>query len=282
LIPFFEFPALQLPLGLKVDIFGVLSACGVALGASLAARAARKYGPGDDTPLRDVVPWAVGIGLLGGHFLHLFGYHPELLKNDFWVIFRVWEGLSSMGGVLGSLIGIFIFFRRIGKPVTPYLDALALGAAPGWAVARIGCFFVHDHPGVRTDFPLAVNFPVAGFGGPRHDLGLYDVFVLAGISAILYLAASRKPQQGRIMGLLAVGYAGCRFFLDFLRASDLGFVDARYLGLTPAQYIVMVIFGAGVWLLTKQSNPVVLTPMVEAVAPTKTDNVKSPKKTRKA
>ncbi len=259
MIPYFEFPALQLPLGLKVDIFGVLSACGVALGASLAARAARKYSPGDDTPLRDVVPWAVGFGLLGGHFLHLFGYHPELLKDDFWVIFRVWEGLSSMGGVLGSLVGIFMYFRKIQKPVTPYLDALALGAAPGWAVARVGCFFVHDHPGTRTDFPLAVDFPAARFGGPRHDLGLYDVFVLVGITALLYLAASRKPLQGRVMGILAVCYAGCRFFLDFLRASDLGFVDARYAGLTPAQFIVVAIFATGVWLLTKKSSPVVLS-----------------------
>ena len=51
------------------------------------------------------------------------------------------------------------------------------------------------------------------------------------------------------MGLLAVLYCAPRFFLDFLRASDLGFVDRRYAGLTPAQYIVVVIFGVGVWLL---------------------------------
>jgi phosphatidylglycerol---prolipoprotein diacylglyceryl transferase len=275
MIPYFEFPALQLPLGLKIDIFGVLSACGVALGATLAASNARKYGPGDDTPLRDVVPWAVGFGLLGGHFLHLFGYHPELLQGDPWVIFRVWEGLSSMGGVLGSLIGIFLYFRQIKQPVTPYLDALALGAAPGWAVARIGCFFVHDHPGVRTDFPLAVNFPVVPFQGPRHDLGLYDVFVLAAVSALLYLFASRRPGQGRIMGLLAVCYGTSRFFLDFLRASDLGFVDKRYGGFTPAQFIVVGIVFCGVWLLTKKTEPTVLR--VPKAAPS-TDAAKKPRK----
>ena len=253
MVPYFELPQVNLPAGLHIDIFGVLSALGIFAGATIAARAARTYSPGDDNPLRDVVTWAVGLGLVGGHFLHLFGYHPELLKGDPWVVLRVWEGLSSMGGVLGSLVGIFIYFRRAKIPLMPYVDAIALGAAPGWSIARIGCFFVHDHPGVRTDFPLAVDFPVAQFGGPRHDLGLYDVFVLAGIAAVLWFMASKRPQQGRIMGMLAVLYSVSRFFLDFLRASDLGFVDRRYFGLTPAQYIVVVLAGVGLWLLFRPS-----------------------------
>jgi len=325
-IPYFTLPNLPLPFGLKIDIFGILSTAGVVAGALLATRAARKYGPGDDEPLRGVVTWAVSLGLVGGHLLHLFGYHPEQLvaeqrqmlpvlaavlgagaagfvlsripavkarleayreevvlstalwgvllaqvlaqtlmasatpvrgPTDPWVILRVWEGLSSMGGVLGALAGIFVYFRRIKQPLSPYLDALALGTAPGWAVARIGCFLVHDHPGVRTAFPLAVNFPVAGFGGPRHDLGLYDFFVLVAISGLLYGLARLKPRQGTLMGVLAMSYSICRFLLDFLRASDLGFVDRRYAGLTPAQYVVVVLFGVGVWLVVRRPPVVV-------------------------
>ncbi len=51
------------------------------------------------------------------------------------------------------------------------------------------------------------------------------------------------------MGVLAIGYSSCRFFLDFLRASDLSFVDKRYLGLTPAQYIVVGLWAAGAVLI---------------------------------
>jgi phosphatidylglycerol:prolipoprotein diacylglycerol transferase len=51
------------------------------------------------------------------------------------------------------------------------------------------------------------------------------------------------------MGLLAVIYSVIRFNLDFLRASDLGFVDKRYWGLTPAQYIVVGLIGVGARLL---------------------------------
>lgn len=258
MLPYLELPALQLPFGQKIDIFGVFSTIGVGTGALLAARAARKYAPGDDDPLRGVVTWAVMFGLYGGHFLHIFGYHPELLtKDDPWLFLRFWEGLSSMGGVLGALLGIFIYFRREKVPLNPYLDALALGTAPGWAIARVGCFFVHDHPGLKTDFFLAVNYP----GGPRHDLGLYDVFVLVALSAVLYAIARRKPRQGRLMGVLAVGYSVSRFLLDFLRASDMSFVDRRYAGLTPAQYIVVGLFTVGVWLLTRPAPEVQLVPV---------------------
>ena len=88
-IPYFTLPNVELPLGQKVDIFGVLSAAGVFLGAWMAAKQAREYCKKDDQPLRDLVPWAVGIGLFGAHWLHIFGYHRELL-TDFWIIFRFW------------------------------------------------------------------------------------------------------------------------------------------------------------------------------------------------
>ncbi len=243
-IPYYELPALHLPFGQKIDIFGVVSAVAVFVGAVVAAKMAREYAKVPDQPLRDVVPWAVGFGLIGGHFMHIFAYHPELLV-DVWVVFRVWDGLSSMGGVLGALLGIFIYFRRVKVPLTPYLDPLALGTSVGWSIGRFGCFLVHDHPGVRTDFPLAVDFP----GGPRHDLGLYDMFVLLTIAAVLFIVKRRKPPQGTLMALLAILYTVPRFFLDFIRASDLSFVDRRYAGLTPGQYTVVGIFAVGVWLL---------------------------------
>ncbi len=252
MLPYLELPDLKLPLGLKVDVFGVLSLLGVVVGALLAVRAARRYGPGDDRPLRGVVLWAVGLGLLGAHAMHLFAYHPEQLKDP-WVVLRFWEGQSSMGGVLGALLGIFIYFRRTKQLLSPYLDALALGTAPGWAVARVGCFLVHDHPGVLTQFPLAVRYPLFPYGGPRHDLGLYDLLVLLALTGLLYGLGRLKPKQGTLMGVLAVGYSACRFFLDFLRASDLPGSDRRYGGLTPAQVVVVGLFAVGVWLLVRRA-----------------------------
>ncbi len=246
MIPYFELPSLPLPFGLAIHPFGVFVGLGLMAGAALAARAARRYGPGDDRPLREVVTWALGGGVVGAHLMHLLAYHPEQLRNEGAIaLLKVWDGLSSMGGVLGGLLAIALFFRARHIRLWPYLDALALGTAPGWAIARIGCSVAHDHPGVLTRFPLAVAFP----GGPRHDLGLYDFLVLSVLSALLYLLARRRPPEGSLMGVLAIGYSIPRFFLDFLRASDLPFVDGRILGLTAAQYVAPILIAVGVALL---------------------------------
>jgi phosphatidylglycerol:prolipoprotein diacylglycerol transferase len=263
MIPYFELPSVQLPFGLGIHPFGVFVAAGLITGSYLAARAARRYGPGDDRPLRDVVAWALGGGVVGAHLVHLFAYHPEQLRNEGVVaLFKVWDGLSSMGGVVGALLAIILFFRARHVRLGPYLNALALGTAPGWAIARIGCAVVHDHPGVLTRFPLAVQFP----GGPRHDLGLYDFFVLSALSALLYILARRRPPEGSLMGILAIGYCVPRFFLDFLRASDLPYVDGRILGLTAAQYLAPILTAVGVALLVRARRTPAVGP-IESASP---------------
>ena len=145
------------------------------------------------------------------------------------------------------MLAAVVFFRVKRMRMLDYGDAFALGTAPGWAIARLGCFSVHDHPGVRTSFPLAVAFP----DGPRHDLGLYDALWLAAIAVLLFWLARRGVLKGRLLAVLAVLYAVGRFNFDFLRASDLAYRDARYLGLTPAQYFCFALVGWGAVTLAR-------------------------------
>ena len=244
-LPYVDLPDLHL-FGLTIHPFGIFAAVGVYTGAVLTVRAGRVYGPGDTKSLSEVFTWALLGGLLGAHLLHVLGYHPELLRTEGpLVLLKFWDGVSSMGGVLGALVGIALYFRHRRLRIHPYWDALALGTAPGWAIARLGCAVVHDHPGIRSDAWFAVAFP----GGPRLDMGLVDCVLLTLISAVLYLLARRKRPEGVIMGVLAVSYSVPRFFLDFYRAQDLSFVDGRFLGLTPAQWITPVLAAGGVYLL---------------------------------
>lgn len=130
-LPYLDLPSLPLPFGLSLHPFGVFAALGAYLGARLVITAGRVYAPGDTRPLSGVFSWAIGGGILGAHLLHVLGYHPELLRTEGpWVLLKVWDGVSSMGGVLGGLAGIALFFRVHHLPVRPYWDALALGTAP--------------------------------------------------------------------------------------------------------------------------------------------------------
>jgi len=251
-IPYFELPSLHLgPLTLQA--FGLFAALGVYAAARLSVREAARHGL-DPRPVSEFAVWGVAAGVLAGHAVHLLFYHPEEL-SDWRRVLSFWEGLSSLGGLLGGVLAALVYFRRAHVRLDDYGDAFALGIAPGWGIARIGCFVIHDHPGVKTSFPLAVNFPdraeaVLGFSGTRHDLGLYDALALFAFAGILYYLDRRGLARGRLLALLALLYGTSRFLLDFLRASDVPYADARYLGLTPAQYFCFALWAYAAWKLS--------------------------------
>jgi len=253
LVPWFEPPALHLgPVTLQG--FGLVAALGVFLALQVAAAASRRRGL-DPRPLRDFAVWGVVAGIAGGHAVHLLAYHPEELADPRRVL-QFWEGLSSYGGLLGGTVAAAIWFRARRVRLSDYADPLALGLASGWGVARIGCFLVHDHPGSRTTFPLAVRFP----GGARHDLGLYDALVLLTLAAILVALFRRRRLERRLLPLLGVAYGTSRFLLDFLRARDLPYSDPRYLGWTPAQYASVALVAWGAWRLARPVPPAASAP----------------------
>jgi phosphatidylglycerol:prolipoprotein diacylglycerol transferase len=232
--------------------FGLLSAAGILVGMQLAARSARQDGL-DPRVVLDFSVIAVAGGIVGGHLVHLVFYHPEELADPLRIL-KVWEGLSSMGGLAGAIIAAAIWFRRRGLAFGPFGDAWALGLAPGWGIARLGCFSVHDHPGVRSDFWLAVDFP----GGARHDLGLYEAILLFALAALLSSLRRAGRLRGRLLPLLAVAYGAGRFLLDFLRArpGDLIYADGRQLGLTFAQWFCLGLLAWGTARLARGGPPV--------------------------
>ena len=210
---------------------------------------------------RDVVDGAVfivGMGFFVGHLVHVLGYHPEQYEKDGIVsLLRVWAGFSSMGGMLGAVIGYILFFRFIRKrDFWAHGDNIMFAFPFGWFFGRMGCFSVHDHVGRLTSFPLGVEYPpnwlAAGDpGGMRHDVGLYEGLWALGIG-LVFLWLDRKPRQpGFFLATWAMLYAPVRFSLDFLRSTDLGVnrSDIRYLGLTPAQYLAIAMFVGGLSIL---------------------------------
>lgn len=239
LIPYYPQPKIDLG-WISFEAWGILVAVAFLSGVFLAMRGARRMGL-DDRVIADYGLWAFVGGFTGAHLVHVFFYEPELIAEKWWFVFVIWSGMSSFGGFLGAAVATVIFFRRRAESFWHFADPLALGMAPAWAIARVGCFLAHDHRGSLSDFVLAVDFP----GGARHDLGLYDSILSWILTAIIYGVATRRPRHGVLAGIVCFGYAVVRFFFDFLRATDIAKPDARYLGLTPGQYgaLALALFG---------------------------------------
>ena len=247
LIPAFDTPILHIPLppglpweSLPIHGFGLLVAVGFVVGGRVALARARRLGLDPDHVQR-VVGWLVVGTILGGHVGAELMYHPAELWSDPSRLLRVWQGLSSFGGFAVCLPLAWWYFRSRRLPFWPYADCLAHGFAIGWFFGRMGCFVTHDHPGPETTFWLGVYGTCPGRAPTVacHDLGLYEGLWSLAVFA-LFVALDRVPRRaGTYALLLGLLYAPVRFVMDGFRPEV---TDARYLGMTPAQYGAALLF----------------------------------------
>lgn len=279
-IPYFELRVYQpeiLGTTMPIDPWAVLVCLGFVVGLEVARARAIKLG----LEVRDIVDGAVFIVLMGflvAHIVTVLFYFPERLMLDQCLagdsaactegvmsILRVWEGFSSTGGFIGAVIGAWLFYKVIRKrPALRHADVITYGFPFGWFFGRLGCASVHDHVGSETTFPLAMNFdwglkdfywyagdPCPWASGIRHELGLYEAVYMVLVMGVFYALGRQDRPPGFFLAWFAILYAPVRFVLDFLRNSDLDHQDARYLALTPAQYGMVVMFLAGLYLLSR-------------------------------
>lgn len=265
-IPFFQLRVFNLDVPgigtLPIDPWATLVCIGFVVGLEIARSRAIRLG----LEVRDIVDGAVFTVLMGFAVAHLYTvvfYFPERLAtseplwglmdpggNGIWSILRVWEGFASTGGFIGAVIGSWLFYNVLRpRPALRHADVITFGFPFGWFFGRLGCGVVHDHIGRETTFPLAMEFPINHYAaGIRHELGLYEAGLMIPVMALFLLLGRQDRVPGYFLALFVILYAPIRFGLDFLRNDDLSSQDLRYAGLTPAQYGMIVMFFAGLWL----------------------------------
>ena len=239
-LPYVELPSLG-----PVSAFGVLAVLGVMFATSAGTRHAGRLGLDVERARRMLTYCAVG-GVLGAHYLDLFLYQPGWHQEPdaVWLFLNPFAGISSYGGLLGGTIGFLVFARKERGRRLRYAEAAAFAVVVFLTFGRAGCATAHDHIGVASESPLAVDFPRIG---PHHDLGLYELALFALVLLPVSVVMLRTPRRaGVYVGVIAIAYAVPRFFLDTLRRE----VDnPRYLALTPAQWGCLVTVAAGLGLL---------------------------------
>lgn len=243
-LPYFE--PREIPIGkLTIAPFGILVASGVLVGSLLAVRRTVRRGL-SRVKIESLSSYILISGFFLSHVLDVLMYRPyDALKNPLELL-MVWKGISSFGGFVGCAVGAALWKYTKKERVMPYGDQIAAIFPIAWLFGRAGCATAHDHIGKLSDSPLAVAFPDIG---TRYDLGLLEFFLTIPLAIIILRYATRPRRAGSVTGLLCVLYAPMRFPLDALRATDIAGADARYAGLTPAQWLSVALFAIGLYLL---------------------------------
>ncbi|MBX9921774.1 MAG: prolipoprotein diacylglyceryl transferase [Mycolicibacterium frederiksbergense] len=260
MLPFLEHPTWSIG-PLTIHAFGVSVAAAVWYGFTAAQRRFTDLKL-DANIGQQLGTWMLAGGILGAHLFSVLFYFPSKLREDPWLTLRLWEDISSFGGMVGGVLGAILFFvvrmpERTWSERLAYLDAVAFVFPGALAIGRIGCALAHDHPGSVSAFPLAISlntdtaqafvqalYADAGRALPTdfanlgfHDLGLYECLYLAlvVVPAFWYLNRRTRP-AGFYIAAFGALYLPVRLALDSLRIAD-----ARYVGLTPAQWLAAIL-----------------------------------------
>ena len=272
MIPYLTQPTVHLG-PVTIAAFGVIVAISVFVGLQLGARRFAALGL-DRGVGEGLAWWVIAGGFLGAHLFAVLLYFPEKVAANPLTLLKLWEDISSFGGMLGGAIALWLFLRRrvteIDAPTRwAYADVVAYVFPVALMIGRLACALAHDHPGTVTSFPLAISLatpaaqsfiehtyaaagrsaelasPAALSGLGFHDLGWYEFLYLALVVVPVVFALARRERRSQthrpgtyLVAFLSL-YLPVRFAFDFLRVSDV-----RYAGLTPAQWTALITLGA--------------------------------------
>lgn len=190
---------------------------------------------------------ALGV-ILGGRIGYMLFYAGSALRENPFLLFKIWEGgMSFHGGLIGVIIAVILYSRKIKENFFVLADFLAPLVPIGLGAGRIGNFINGELWGRMVGFPVpwAMIYPHVD-QRPRHPSQIYE-FLLEGVLlfVILWFFSSKPRPKGVITGLFLCLYGSFRFFSECFREPDsqIGFIAFHWLTLGQLLCLPMIIIG---------------------------------------
>ncbi len=196
---------------------------------------------------------AVGV-IIGGRCGYMIFYnHQELLHHPLSLL-KIWEGgMSFHGGLLGVIVAILFFTRKVHKTFLEISDFIVPLVPLGLAYGRIGNFINGELWGRVTDVSWAMIFPSVDYL-PRHPSQLYEASLEGPILLIIVWWYANKPRPiGHISAVFLIGYAIFRCIAEYFREPDLqlGYLIGNWLTMGISLSIPMLLLGVYLLILKK-------------------------------
>ena len=237
---------------LVIRWYGFFAAVSALVSYFLLMRRAKRFNLTEQQVLDVMVVCVLG-GVIGARLEYVRRFWDVYFADDFWGIFRVWEGgLVFQGGFI-LVVVILIVMCHIRKwSIGDIADLTAPVLPIAHAIARLGCLFNGCcfgmpwhwgvcYPAVGNDVlhqQIVKGFlpPDAVAPLPVIPVQLLESLLCLGIAGIIYLLERKQRFTHRRFLIYVLLYSIGRVALEFLRGDY-----PQHDGLTPAQWTTLLV-----------------------------------------
>jgi phosphatidylglycerol:prolipoprotein diacylglycerol transferase len=238
---------------IEIRSYGLFMALALIVGSFVVWKKAKDEAY-DEEKIFDGLVFTIIFGLIGARvycvFLNFsrFGFDP--LK---WIWVTRYAGLCFHGGLLGGILGLYLFARREKWNFWQTADTAVFGLALGQVIARIGCFFDGCCFGQPTDVFWGVMF--SGFEERRHPTQIYEAFLGLLIFYFLnklerryrlfdwYKGKKDRAEPGFLFLFYLIAYSFGRIILETWRGDSVYWLGIKSAQITSAFILLISLFG---------------------------------------
>ena len=247
--------------GIEIAYYGVIIALGMLAGALVAYREAKKTGQKVDDYI-DFTLYTLIAAIIGARIYYVifewdyYSAHPLEIFN-----LRA-GGLAIYGGVLASVLTLFIFTKVKKLKFWLMADTAVQGLIIGQIIGRWGNFFNREAFGGYTDSLFAMQLPISEAKGITQELiehlvtvdgvsyvqvhptflyeGTWNLLLFIGIC----LYKRHKKFDGEVFAIYLMGYGVGRFIIEGLRTDQLVIKALGGIAASQVLSIILIVLAA--------------------------------------
>lgn len=232
-------------LGKDIYWYGIIICAGFILAALYVNSRTKDFGITSDN-LTDCLIICVPLGIICARIYYVvfeWGYYAQHPGE----IIAIWKGgIAIYGGIIGTLIGLFVYSRVKKLSLASLCDLAAFGLLIGQCIGRWGNFVNGEAHGGPTTLPWGMTIDGQSM---VHPTFLYEsLWNLAGF-VLLHFYSKKRRFKGEIALLYAAWYGAGRAWIEGLRT------DSLYIGsVRVSQLLAIISCIAAVAVLARQHH----------------------------
>ncbi|MBQ4480092.1 MAG: prolipoprotein diacylglyceryl transferase [Victivallales bacterium] len=235
---------------LSIRWYGACAAIAAVVSYFLLTRRTKRFNIGEQQVL-DIMMVCVLGGVVGARLEYVRRFWSDFFADDFWGIFRVWEGgLVFQGGFILVVLILLIMCHFRKWSIGDIADLTAPVLPIAHAIARIGCLLNGCCFGIPwahgVQYPATGNTVLSlqianGYAPPGTTTPLpvvpvqfLESLLCVAIAALIFWMERRKVMHHRRFLVYVLLYSAGRIGLEFLRGDY-----EPHPGMTPAQWTTL-------------------------------------------